>query len=71
MHLLGGRTPRGAGCGVLEVLHEGYDILGNKTGCDNAAGCLMRLATYPFAPFQGSGGIFPGPRPRPGASLRL
>lgn len=53
-HLLGTGTPMCAGCGGLQVLHEIYDILGNKTVFVNAAGCMTLLTTYPFTPFRGS-----------------
>lgn len=53
-HLLGTGTPMCAGCGGLEVLHQIYDILGEKTVFVNAAGCMTLLATYPFTPFRGS-----------------
>jgi len=54
VHLLGTGTPMCAGCGGLAVLHEVYDLLGEKTVFVNAAGCLTLLATYPFTPFRGS-----------------
>lgn len=54
VHLLGTGTPMCAGCGGLAVLHEIYDILGEKTVFVNAAGCMTLLATYPFTPFRGS-----------------
>jgi len=53
-HLLGTGTPMCAGCGGLQVLHEIYDILGNKTVFVNAAGCMTLLTIYPFTPFRGS-----------------
>lgn len=53
-HLLGTGTPMCAGCGGLQVLHEIYDILGDKTVFVNAAGCMTLLTTYPFTPFRGS-----------------
>jgi pyruvate ferredoxin oxidoreductase beta subunit len=53
-HLLGTGTPMCAGCGGLEVLHQIYDILGERTVFVNAAGCMTLLATYPFTPFRGS-----------------
>ena len=53
-HLLGTGTAMCAGCGGLQVLHEIYDILGDKTVFVNAAGCMTLLAIYPFTPFRGS-----------------
>ena len=53
-HLLGAGTPMCAGCGGLQVLHEIYDILGDKTVFINAAGCMTLLTIYPFTPFRGS-----------------
>lgn len=53
-HLLGTGTAMCAGCGGLEVLHEVYDLLGEKTVFVNAAGCMTLLAVYPFTPFRGS-----------------
>ncbi len=53
-HLLGAGTPMCAGCGGLEAVHQVYDLLGTKTVFVNAAGCLTRLATYPFPPVRGS-----------------
>lgn len=53
-HLLGAGTPMCAGCGGLQVLHEIYDILGDKTVFVNAAGCMTLLTIYPFTPFRGS-----------------
>ena len=53
-HLLGTGTPMCAGCGGLQVLHEIYDILGDKTVFVNAAGCMTLLTIYPFTPFRGS-----------------
>ena len=53
-HLLGTGTAMCAGCGGLQVLHEIYDILGNKTVFINAAGCMTLLTIYPFTPFRGS-----------------
>ena len=53
-HLLGTGTPMCAGCGGLQVLHEIYDILGDKTVFINAAGCMTLLTIYPFTPFRGS-----------------
>lgn len=53
-HLLGAGTAMCAGCGGLQVLHEIYDILGDKTVFVNAAGCMTLLAIYPFTPFRGS-----------------
>jgi len=46
-----------AGCGGLQVLHEIYDILGNKTVFVNAAGCMTLLTIYPFTPFAVPGFI--------------
>ncbi|NTW59116.1 MAG: pyruvate synthase [Nitrospirae bacterium] len=43
-----------AGCGGLEILHEIYDLVGEKTVVVNAAGCMTLLANYPFTPFRGS-----------------
>ena len=53
-HLLGTGTAMCAGCGGLEVLHEVYDLLGEKTVFINAAGCMTLLAIYPYTPFRGS-----------------
>lgn len=53
-HLLGAGTAMCSGCGGLEVVHEIYDILGEKTVFVNAAGCMTLLAVYPFTPFRGS-----------------
>jgi pyruvate ferredoxin oxidoreductase beta subunit len=53
-HLLGTGTAMCAGCGGLEVLHEVYDLLGEKTVFINAAGCMTLLAVYPYTPFRGS-----------------
>jgi len=53
-HLLGTGTAMCAGCGGLQVLHEIYDILGDKTVFINAAGCMTLLTIYPFTPFTGS-----------------
>lgn len=53
-HLLGAGTAMCAGCGGLQVLHEIYDILGDKTVFVNAAGCMTLLTVYPFTPFRGS-----------------
>jgi len=53
-HLLGTGTAMCAGCGGLEVIHQVYDILGDKTVFVNAAGCMTLLAVYPFTPFRGS-----------------
>jgi pyruvate ferredoxin oxidoreductase beta subunit len=53
-HLLGGGTAMCAGCGGLQVLHEIYDVLGEKTVFVNAAGCMTLLSIYPFTPFRGS-----------------
>lgn len=53
-HILGPGTSLCAGCGGLEVLHEIYDLLGEKTVIVNAAGCMTLLANYPFTPFRGS-----------------
>jgi pyruvate ferredoxin oxidoreductase beta subunit len=53
-HLLGTGTAMCAGCGGLQVLHEIYDILGDKTVFINAAGCMTLLTIYPFTPFRGS-----------------
>lgn len=54
VHLLGAGTSLCAGCGGLEVLHEIYDLVGEKTVVVNAAGCMTLLANYPFTPFRGS-----------------
>jgi pyruvate ferredoxin oxidoreductase beta subunit len=53
-HLLGTGTAMCAGCGGLEVLHEIYDIIGEKSIFVNAAGCMTLLTVYPFTPFRGS-----------------
>ncbi len=53
-HLLGTGTAMCAGCGGLEVLHEIYDIIGERSIFINAAGCMTLLAVYPFTPFRGS-----------------
>lgn len=53
-HLLGTGTAMCAGCGGLEVLHEIYDIIGDKSIFVNAAGCMTLLSVYPFTPFRGS-----------------
>ena len=53
-HLLGTGTAMCAGCGGLEVLHEIYDIIGEKSIFVNAAGCMTMLSVYPFTPFRGS-----------------
>ena len=53
-HLLGSGTPMCSGCGGLEVLHQIYDVLGDKTVFVNAAGCMTLLSVYPFTPFRGS-----------------
>ena len=53
-HLLGTGPAMCAGCGGLQVLHEIYDILGDKTVFINAAGCMTLLTIYPFTPFRGS-----------------
>jgi len=53
-HLLGAGTAMCSGCGGLEVLHEIFDVLGEKTVVVNAAGCMTLLAIYPFTPFRGS-----------------
>jgi pyruvate ferredoxin oxidoreductase beta subunit len=53
-HLLGTGTAMCAGCGGLEVLHEIYDIIGEKSIFINAAGCMTLLSVYPFTPFRGS-----------------
>jgi pyruvate ferredoxin oxidoreductase beta subunit len=53
-HLLGTGTAMCAGCGGLEVLHEIYDIIGEKSIFVNAAGCMTLLSVYPFTPFRGS-----------------
>lgn len=53
-HLLGTGTAMCAGCGGLEVLHEVYDIIGEKSIFVNAAGCMTLLSVYPFTPFRGS-----------------
>jgi len=52
-HVLGCGTPMCAGCGGLEVLHEIYDIVGDKSVIVNAAGCMTMLSVYPFTPFKG------------------
>lgn len=54
VHLLGAGTSMCAGCGGLEILHEIYDLVGEKTVVVNAAGCMTLLANYPFTPFRGS-----------------
>ena len=54
VHLLGTGTAMCAGCGGLEVLHEMYDIIGEKSIFINAAGCMTLLSVYPFTPFRGS-----------------
>ncbi len=54
VHLLGAGTSMCAGCGGLEILHEIYDLIGEKTVVVNAAGCMTLLANYPFTPFRGS-----------------
>lgn len=54
VHLLGTGTAMCAGCGGLEVLHEIYDIIGEKSIFINAAGCMTLLSVYPFTPFRGS-----------------
>ena len=53
-HLLGTGTAMCAGCGGLQVVHQIYDILGDKTVFINAAGCMTLLTIYPFTPFRGS-----------------
>lgn len=53
-HLLGTGTAMCAGCGGLQVLHEIYDLLGDKTVFVNAAGCMTLLTIYPFTPFRSS-----------------
>ena len=53
-HLLGSGTAMCAGCGGLEVIHEIYDIIGEKSIFVNAAGCMTLLSVYPFTPFRGS-----------------
>jgi pyruvate ferredoxin oxidoreductase beta subunit len=53
-HLLGGGTATCAGCGGLQMVHEVYDILGERTVFVNAAGCMTLLSIYPFTPFRGS-----------------
>jgi len=53
-HLLGTGTVMCAGCGGLEVIHETYDLLGDRTIFINAAGCMTMLAAYPYTPFTGS-----------------
>jgi pyruvate ferredoxin oxidoreductase beta subunit len=53
-HLLGAGTAMCAGCGGLQVLHEIYDVLGEKSVFVNAAGCMSLLSIYPFTPFRGS-----------------
>jgi pyruvate ferredoxin oxidoreductase beta subunit len=52
--LLGAGAPMCAGCDGLQAVHEIYDILGEKTVCVNAAGCMTLLAVYPFTPFRGA-----------------
>ena len=37
-HLLGTGTPKCAGCGGLEAVHQIYDVLGEKTVFINAVG---------------------------------
>lgn len=54
VHLLGPGTSMCPGCGGLEVLHEVYDVIGERTVVVNAAGCMTLLAAYPFTPFRGS-----------------
>ncbi len=53
-HLLAGGTPMCAGCGGLQVVHEIYDLLGEKAVFVNAAGCMTLLSVYPFTPFRSS-----------------
>ena len=53
-HLLGSGSALCAGCGGLQALKEGYDILGGKTVFVNAAGCMTLSSVYPFTPFRGS-----------------
>lgn len=53
-HLLAGGTPMCAGCGGLQVVHEIYDLLGEKVVFVNAAGCMTLLSVYPFTPFRSS-----------------
>ncbi|MBW2450872.1 MAG: pyruvate synthase [Deltaproteobacteria bacterium] len=53
-HLLGTGTALCSGCGGLEVLHETYDLLGEKTIFINAAGCMTLLSVYPYTPFEES-----------------
>jgi pyruvate ferredoxin oxidoreductase beta subunit len=53
-HLMGGGTPLCAGCGGLQAIKEGYDILGRKTVFVNAAGCMTLASVYPFTPFRSS-----------------
>ena len=53
-HIFGSGTPACAGCGGLEVIHQLYEILGEKTVFINAAGCMTLLSIYPFTPFRGS-----------------
>ena len=53
-HKLGSGTPMCAGCGGLEILHEVYDIVGEKSVVVNAAGCMTLLSVYPYTPFPGS-----------------
>jgi pyruvate ferredoxin oxidoreductase beta subunit len=53
-HLLGTGTPMCSGCGGLEVLHEIYDVIGDKSIFINAAGCMTLLSVYPYTPFRGS-----------------
>ena len=53
-HLLGAGTAMCAGCGGLQAVKQGYDILGEKTVFVNAAGCMTLSSVYPFTPFRGS-----------------
>jgi pyruvate ferredoxin oxidoreductase beta subunit len=53
-HLMGAGTPMCAGCGALQAVKEGYDILGANTVFVNAAGCMTLSCIYPFTPFRGS-----------------
>ncbi len=53
-HLLGAGTAMCAGCGGLQAVKEGYDILGANTVFVNAAGCMTLSSVYPFTPFRGS-----------------
>lgn len=53
-HLLASGTPMCAGCGGLQAINQGYDVLGDNTVFVNAAGCMSLLSIYPFTPFRGS-----------------